>query len=135
MLLRTNGSLNHLRDRVPGRQSRFGVFDTTGVAVGVPDDPTFNTPLLGYFTPNPYRGTQQGSILFTLLEEGPARVEIYDISGRLVKTVFDEVVKPGVSEAQWDGTDQYGRAVPSGIYLYRLVTDNAIHSRKLVMIR
>jgi hypothetical protein len=115
---------------------RFGMFDTSGVTVGVPDTTAVsNGPLLGYFTPNPYLGTHPGLIPFALSEEGPARVEIYDISGRLVKTVFGEVAMPGLNEAHWNGTDLSGRQVPSGIYLYRLVAENTVRSRKLVLIR
>ena len=115
---------------------RFGVFDTTGVAIGISDDPKVpSTPRLGHFNPNPYRGSGRGSVTFTLPTEERARVDIFDIAGRLVNTVYDRIAPAGPTAINWTGTDLTGRIVPNGVYFYRLLAGGKSISRKMVVIR
>jgi len=138
-----NYALNYLCDVPPVESStpwfdrvRFGVFDTAGVVVGVPDHPTVvSRPWLSHFSPNPYRGTGRGSLTFALPEEGRARVDIFDIAGRLVNTVYDRIAPAGPTAINWTGTDLTGRIVPNGVYFYRLLAGGKSISRKMVVIR
>jgi hypothetical protein len=55
---------------------------------------------------------------------------IYDILGREIKKLVNEELNPGTYEVEFDGTD-----LPSGIYFYRLSTDNFIDTKKMVLIK
>ncbi len=63
-------------------------------------------------------------ISFTLLGEGnvPVDLRVFDVTGRLVKTVADRDFGPGTHSIVWDGRSEHGARVPSGVYFYRLET-------------
>ena len=60
---------------------------------------------------------------------------VYDITGRLVKTLVDESQKSGVYRIQWAGLDDAGERVPSGIYFYRLKVGGKTETKKVVLLR
>jgi hypothetical protein len=64
--------------------------------------------------PSPFAGDTR--IEFHLPERSRAAVRIYDVAGRLVKTVCDAVADPGWNQAEWDGTNEGGNHVASGVY-------------------
>lgn len=104
----------------------------TGVGDDPPPRPTVQTALAN-FSPNPLRGHRHGRIEFTMAREAPARVDIYDLNGRLVKTVFDGVASLGVNHASWDATDAAGRRVAGGVYFYSLTTGGERFAKKLIL--
>jgi hypothetical protein len=83
--------------------------------------------------PNP--ANPSASIRFRLPETAPARLELFDASGRLVRTLFEGVGAEGWSEVRWDGADEAGRPAASGVYLYRLVQGSRVETRRLVLLR
>ncbi|MFQ5584064.1 MAG: FlgD immunoglobulin-like domain containing protein, partial [Calditrichia bacterium] len=68
--------------------------------------------------PNPFNPTTE--IRFALAEGGRVELKIYDLLGREVKTLLGECRDPGRYIVQWDGTNDAGQPVASGVYLYRL---------------
>ena len=68
--------------------------------------------------PNPFNA--QTVIEYALPEEAYARLGIYNVMGQLVRQLVDETQAPGYRSALWNGRDDHGREVSSGIYLYRL---------------
>jgi hypothetical protein len=62
-------------------------------------------------------------------------LEIFDMRGRLIRTLMDEMKEPGSYKANWDGRDAKGAKVGSGMYLYQIVADDFESTRKLVMIK
>jgi len=62
------------------------------------------------------------------------KIAIYDISGRLVKTLINERASPGRFSEQWSGVDNSGRRVASGVYFVQLETPNAVTTRKAVVV-
>ena len=61
---------------------------------------------------------------------------MYDVSGRLVRTLLSEsVLEAGGYETQWDGTDGTGAAVASGVYFYHLTAGGESVTRKMILIR
>lgn len=107
----------------------------TGV-VGV-DDPPPAFELADAF-PNPFN--PRTTIAFATPTAGQATLRILDVRGRLVRTLLDEAVTAGHHARIWTGTDQAGRPVASGIYLYRIEfrgADGAFHeeSRQMTLIR
>jgi hypothetical protein len=83
--------------------------------------------------PNPFNPST--SISFELLTAGPARLDVYDLRGRLVTTLLDKELGTGTHSLDWDGTDAAGAPVASGVYLYRLSSGGSSVSRKMVLIK
>jgi hypothetical protein len=69
-------------------------------------------------SPNPFNPNT--TIRFEMPQAGPAAVRIYDASGRLVRTLVEEQFGAGAHQVLWNGRDSRGRAVDSGVYLYKL---------------
>jgi flagellar hook assembly protein FlgD len=63
------------------------------------------------------------------------KMVIYDILGRVVKTLINELQNAGYKSISWDGTDEYGNQVSSGIYIYRIVANNYVDAKKMLLIR
>jgi hypothetical protein len=81
--------------------------------------------------PNPFNPTT--TISFTLPERVHAKLSIYDVKGRLVAILVDEVMSEGFKEVIWDGTDSRGNSVSSGVYFYRLKAGKKVLTRKMVL--
>jgi hypothetical protein len=86
--------------------------------------------------PNPFNPTTK--IAFEI-EEGaaPGRVTlaVYDVTGARVRTLVDQVVKPGLHSAVWDGRNSRGETVSSGVYFYRLATPSRALTRKMLLLK
>ena len=83
--------------------------------------------------PNPFNPTTV--IRYDLAASGSVSLAIYDPAGRKVRTLVRETLTAGPRETTWDGRDDAGDPVASGVYFYRLEADGARQSRKLVIIR
>lgn len=84
-------------------------------------------------TPNPFKGTVD--LTYTLPRRGPVELRIHDLSGRLVRTLRSGAAEAGPWSASWDGKDEAGHDLPSGIYLCKLSTGKDSRSLKLTLIR
>jgi len=84
--------------------------------------------------PNPFgAGT---ALAFDLLRPSQVTVQVYDTAGRLVRTLLDgEARGAGQHEALWDGRDDAGREVASGVYLCRVEAGGSALTRKVVRMR
>lgn len=91
------------------------------------------TCYLGTNYPNPFRSSTM--ITFFLADEGSVKLEIITIQGRLVHTLMDARLQPGLNQVNWDGTDQSGNLLPGGVYIYRLTTGNGTFTRRCLLIR
>ncbi len=67
----------------------------------------------------------------------PVRLVVFDVRGRAVRTLIggDDTIEPGRHRVVWDGRDDGGAAVPSGIYLYQLAVDGRSFARKMLLLR
>jgi len=83
--------------------------------------------------PNPFNPVT--SIRFTIPETGHTGLKIYDVSGRLIRTLVDRRLVADHYEVTWDGTNNSGRQVSSGVYFYRLVVGKHNKTRKMVLLR
>jgi hypothetical protein len=88
------------------------------------------TRLLGA-APNPFN--PQTTIRFTLAEAGPAVVSIHDLAGRRVRVLTSGTLAAGGHEVIWNGADEHGTAVPSGVYLVRLRIGEVVDTFKVVL--
>ncbi len=82
--------------------------------------------------PNPFNPTT--NIEFSVPKSCDVRLEIYDTSGRIVRRLIDgERYEPGVYRVVWDGTDDHGNRVASGVYLYRMIAGEFVATKKMVL--
>jgi flagellar hook assembly protein FlgD len=81
--------------------------------------------------PNPFRGST--SLRLAMARDGKANVAIYDVVGRRVRTLVDGQKPAGEWTLVWDGRDDGGRAVPSGLYLVRFLGDGVEQSRRIIL--
>jgi hypothetical protein len=88
---------------------------------------------LGPIYPNPFNPVV--SIQFGLELAGRVRLQIFDTSGRIVRTLFDDKSSAGYRTIRWDGTDEKGRGVASGIYFCRLSGAGGKITRRLALVR
>jgi len=77
---------------------------------------------LGRSFPNPARPGERTSIAYGIPGDGEAvvraTVKLYDVRGRVVRTLVDRLVPPGRYQATWDGNDEHGMRAPAGVYFY-----------------
>jgi len=83
--------------------------------------------------PNPFN--PRLNVAFTVAEETPVRVVVYDLAGRRVTTLGDAWLAPGRHQLSWSGQNAAGRAVPSGLYLVELSYPGGQLTRKLTLAR
>jgi flagellar hook assembly protein FlgD len=84
--------------------------------------------------PNPFN--PQTVIAFEILEHATVSLRVFDVSGRLVRTVLDgEVVAGGRREVIWDGRDKNSQQVAAGVYFYRLDADGYSETKSMALIK
>jgi len=116
----------------------LSVWDFCTEAVGVPrptlvDGGGASFAVLQQSIPNPF--TPRTAIRFDLRRAGRVSLSVYDITGRRIATLLDREMVAGPHEVMWDGTDQGGRRVKSGVYLYELSMGGEHMSRRMVYTR
>jgi subtilisin family serine protease len=82
-------------------------------------------------TPNP--ALEKAQVSYAVATAGPVSISMFDLNGRLVKTLVNGNSKPGVNRVAWDMTDNAGKRVATGIYFCKLVAGSRTQSRKLVV--
>jgi hypothetical protein len=90
------------------------------------------TALQGNY-PNPFN--PETTIAFSLAENGPVRLCVYNARGEKVRTLMEENLRAGDHTAVWNGLDANGRAVGSGVYFYRLEAGNKSFTRKALLLK
>ena len=83
--------------------------------------------------PNPFNPST--IIRFGLPVAEKVTIKVYDVLGREVKTLINEELRPGYQQVEWDGTNNYGSRVSSGIYIYRMVAGKFVKTMKMMMLK
>jgi hypothetical protein len=106
------------------------------VPTSVPDGPE-ETPHYGAVArlsaarPNPF--SPETVIGYSLERGGVTEIAVYDVTGRRVRTLVSGFVPAGEHETAWDGRDDAGNHVASGVYLYRLRAGDAVETRRMIL--
>ena len=83
--------------------------------------------------PNPFRSsTEMG---FALPSNSRVSLRIYDVAGRLVRTIVDGTLPAGIHRLSWDGTDSAGRAAGTGIYFAKWSAGSGGGSERLLLLK
>lgn len=106
------------------------------ILVGIEDEPL--SGLIQNFRleqnyPNPFNSST--TIKFFIVQKKNVRLEVYDVSGRRVRTLLDQPMQPGRFKIAWDGRNAGGEAVASGVYFYRLSAGDFVGVKKMVLLR
>jgi flagellar hook assembly protein FlgD len=83
--------------------------------------------------PNPFNPST--TITFTRAEPANARLAIYGANGALVRTLINGDLKAGAQRVQWNGLNDSGAPVASGVYFYRISADRETSAKMLLLLR
>ncbi len=119
--------------------------DTCGNQYQVRLDPEFDpaeqgegeTPITNYRLaqnyPNPFNPAT--TISYQIPRAGHVELNIYDVSGRLVRKLVDSQKSEGLHSVEWNGKDNSSRSVSSGIYFYRMKSSDFVETKRMVLLR
>jgi len=114
----------------------FFVIDTAGKSEQQPleiDDLVPQQFMLYQNYPNPFNSIT--TILFDVPQVCEGELVIFNILGQRVKTLYSGTIPAARNSKQWDGTDDHGQRVASGIYFYRLKTKSSVVTRKMLYLK
>jgi hypothetical protein len=123
--------LGRFQGRAQLMRDILGIFGETTVT-DVPLSPQFFNAL-SPAQPNPFN--PKTTIKFSLANQGPVTIAIFDVSGRRVRTLVDDVRGAGAHQAVWDGQNDSGHAVASGLYFARMETRGFNATEKLTLLK
>jgi hypothetical protein len=83
--------------------------------------------------PNPFNPTT--TLTFELPKQMKVQLVVYDVLGRKVTELINGVQRQGIHKVVWNGADSHGRPVSSGVYFYRMITDNYVRTLKMTLMR
>ncbi|KAA3598082.1 MAG: choice-of-anchor D domain-containing protein [Calditrichaeota bacterium] len=83
--------------------------------------------------PNPFNPSTK--ITFGIPEKSSVRLEIFNVLGQKVRTLVEAELSPSFYTFEWKGTDEFGSSVSSGVYFYRLSTNEQVFNRKMLFVK
>jgi hypothetical protein len=104
-------------------------FDPTGI----PDVTVSEATHLSSAKPNPFNPNT--TIGYTVRVDVNTEIIVYDVRGRRVRTLVKEYAPAGFHEVVWDGRDDSGNRVASGVYLYQLRAGGVVETKKMVLLK
>jgi hypothetical protein len=107
-------------------------YDISAGAVGE-QSPTVAPSRLGQNVPNPFNPTT--NITYSLATAGDVKLRFFDSSGRMVRTLVDGKKNAGDHTVTWDGRNDSGQPLPSGVYYYELGGNVRSESRKAILLK
>ena len=130
---------DHLAVQLNGRKLRFAKNKTTfnmEVATAIIQQQTTALPqalTLQQNQPNPFNSTT--IIQFTLPVETTVELTIYNLTGQKIATIVEDIRGPGAYAVRWNGRDNAGNPVASGVYQYQLRAGNKVQTQSAVLLR
>ncbi|UCF65430.1 MAG: T9SS type A sorting domain-containing protein [bacterium] len=111
---------------------RYGAVITTVENIGR-DNLLPQTVQLENNYPNPFNPITQ--IAFSLPQNSTVSLKIFSVTGQLVNTLISSSLSAGQYTVTWDGTNPYGQAVSSGVYIYQLKAGNEIRTKRMHLLK
>jgi len=94
--------------------------------------PVVQTALMGNY-PNPFN--PETTISYSIKSDEQVTIEIYNLKGQKVKTLVNEKAKAGNHKVVWNGSDDNGKSVSSGVYFYRMKSGRYTSSKKMILMK
>ena len=132
-------SLVASHDETANTLTATGIASFTGLTAGRNESSAVGDGLLPVRTgfvslyPNPFNPLTR--IVFDLEKSGPVQVGVYDVRGQKVRTLVSSVMPVGRHNLSWNGLDDAGKAVASGVYMCRLQADGLVRTEKMMLAR
>ncbi len=121
-------------------QSQFGriyIDDLSivdNIELSVPHNNTYPSQIsLGKNFPNPFNMSTE--IFFTIDKERPVQLFVHDLIGNKITDLVNDTYAPGQYRVQWNGTNQYGNHVSSGIYIYTIISNDHKESGRMILLK
>lgn len=122
-----------------GKVLYAGFWDRISTSSGVEDDgadgglvEVRETKLLQNI-PNPFNPLT--TIQYSVAKQGPVDLTIFSVAGERIRTVVHDYHYPGLFSAVWDGRDEQGETVSSGVYFYRMTAGDYSGVRKMLILK
>lgn len=119
----------------------WGAIPLNVTAVATPDptdpaDPGAAAPTIARALPAAPNPTDNGTrFAFDLPEARAVRIQVFTVGGALVRTVTDQIWRPGRHEVSWDGRDAGGAVTAAGVYFVRVRLGSLERTQKLLIVR
>ncbi len=113
-----------------GNESDPGLLNATSDAPGAG---TANIFALQGAAPNPFNPST--TIKYSLAKAGMVHLVVYDLAGHKVRTLVNDAQSAGAHHVQWDGRNQAGAMVASGVYLYQLRSGNQVERKRMLLMK
>jgi len=113
-------------------ESDIVTIEFTYMVTNADNDIIAKTELYGNY-PNPFN--PDTNIGFSVKEAGKVTLEIYNSRGQLVKTLVNGVIESGDQIVTWNGTNDSSKTVASGVYFYKMKTENFISTKKMILMK
>ena len=131
-------SLDTVNNIVCGETTTLSPFTIgiAGVATDIGEQIGFSLPhkfVLGQNYPNPFN--PQTIFEYSVPNRSNVLIEIFNISGQIVRTLVDGTVSAGTYQITWDGKNDSNKRVGSGVYLYRFQTDDHVETKKMLLLK
>lgn len=115
----------------PAARYKFTIGTPTGVLDNVISLPTAFALDQNY--PNPFNPTT--TIKFALPKDATVTLRVYDVLGRVVRTLVNQRVSAGYQQVVWDGRNEAGSQVSSGMYIYHISAGAFTSTKKMMMLK
>lgn len=84
--------------------------------------------------PNPFNPST--TISYQIPEDGQqVKIDIYNLTGQLVRALVDAPQRAGEFKTVWDGRNNYGQQVSAGMYFFRMISQNFVSVKKMLMVK
>jgi hypothetical protein len=126
-----------IREAVKKQLQEWGIGQNDGDENGASQDRRLelqeNENVKAANAPNPFNPTT--TISFAINEAGPVSVSIYNTKGQLIRTLVDNYAAEGTHSAVWDGLNDQGESVSSGLYFYRVSTPQGSVTERMMLMK
>jgi hypothetical protein len=102
-------------------------------STGISDNHKLNNYSLTQNYPNPFNPST--TIEYQLMHSSVIKINIYSVDGKLIRELLNQEQNSGNHSITWNGTNNDGAIVPSGIYFYQIQTDDFIQAKKMVLLK
>jgi hypothetical protein len=109
----------------------YSIRDAINIYIEMGGPPLYYTLSQNY--PNPFN--LQTTILFDLPKESMVHLTIFNIQGRVVKKVVDQIMNKGIQTVMWDGRNIEDTQVSAGVYLYQIEAGDFVQTKKMVLLK